>query len=73
MQNWGDFERGEEIGCVLQLYFFPSSLLILRQKSVGCINQYDTEQPTKHVNSTHLSSRDGHLNLYWTDPDQSPE
>uniref|UniRef100_A0ACD5YFX6 Uncharacterized protein n=2 Tax=Avena sativa TaxID=4498 RepID=A0ACD5YFX6_AVESA len=37
------------------------------------INQYDTEQPPKYVNNTHLSSRVGRLNPDWTDPDQSPE
>ncbi|KAG2660590.1 MYG1 protein C694.04c-like [Panicum virgatum] len=37
------------------------------------INQYDTDQPPKYVNNTHLSSRVGRLNLDWTDPDQSPE
>lgn len=37
------------------------------------INQYDTDQPPKYVNNTHLSSRVGRLNLDWTEPDQSPE
>ncbi|EPS61140.1 hypothetical protein M569_13659, partial [Genlisea aurea] len=37
------------------------------------INQYDTDQPARYVNSTHLSSRVGRLNLDWTDPDQSSE
>ncbi|XP_027336189.1 UPF0160 protein MYG1, mitochondrial isoform X2 [Abrus precatorius] len=37
------------------------------------INQYDTDQPPKYVNNTHLSSRVGRLNLDWTDPDQSLE
>ena len=37
------------------------------------INQFDTDQPPKYVNNTHLSSRVGRLNLDWTDPDQSPE
>ncbi|KAL3037822.1 hypothetical protein AAZX31_01G092100 [Glycine max] len=37
------------------------------------INQYDTDQPPRYVNNTHLSSRVGRLNLDWTDPDQSPE
>nr|CAB3450714.1 unnamed protein product [Digitaria exilis] len=37
------------------------------------INQYDTDQPPKYVNNTHLSSRVGRLNPDWTDPDQSPE
>ncbi|KAK7350046.1 hypothetical protein VNO77_08097 [Canavalia gladiata] len=37
------------------------------------INQYDTDQPPRYVNNTHLSSRAGRLNLDWTDPDQSPE
>lgn len=36
------------------------------------INQYDTDQPPKYVNNTHLSSRVGRLNLDWIDPDQSP-
>ncbi|KAL4187525.1 hypothetical protein AMTRI_Chr09g19420 [Amborella trichopoda] len=37
------------------------------------INQYDTDQPPKYVNNTHLSSRVGRLNLDWTDPDQSSQ
>ncbi|OWM72201.1 hypothetical protein CDL15_Pgr018085 [Punica granatum] len=37
------------------------------------INQYDTDQPPRYVNNTHLSSRVGRLNLDWTEPDQSPE
>lgn len=37
------------------------------------INQYDTDQPPRYVNNTHLSSRVGRLNLDWIDPDQSPE
>ncbi|KAK3144774.1 hypothetical protein QOZ80_4AG0317700 [Eleusine coracana subsp. coracana] len=37
------------------------------------INRYDTDQPPKYVNNTHLSSRVGRLNPDWTDPDQSPE
>ncbi|KAJ4846330.1 hypothetical protein Tsubulata_005924 [Turnera subulata] len=37
------------------------------------INQYDTDQPPKYVNNTHLSSRVGKLNLDWTEPDQSSE
>ncbi|KAI4303613.1 hypothetical protein MLD38_039221 [Melastoma candidum] len=37
------------------------------------INKYDTDQPPKYVNNTHLSSRVGRLNLDWIDPDQSPE
>ncbi|KAL3499081.1 hypothetical protein ACH5RR_041813 [Cinchona calisaya] len=37
------------------------------------INQYDTNQPPKYVNNTHLSSRVGRLNLDWIDPDQSSE
>ncbi|WOK98732.1 hypothetical protein Cni_G07444 [Canna indica] len=37
------------------------------------INQYDTDQPPKYVNNTHLSPRVGHLNLEWIDPDQSFE
>ncbi|KAL7123588.1 hypothetical protein ACP275_01G114200 [Erythranthe tilingii] len=37
------------------------------------INQYDTEQPPRYVNNTHLSSRVGKLNLDWTNPDQSSE
>ncbi|XP_050230020.1 uncharacterized protein LOC126679123 [Mercurialis annua] len=37
------------------------------------INRYDTDQPPKYVNNTHLSSRVGRLNLDWIDPDQSPE
>lgn len=37
------------------------------------INQFDTDQPPKYVNNTHLSSRLGRFNLDWTDPDQSQE
>ncbi|KAK2981912.1 hypothetical protein RJ640_019132 [Escallonia rubra] len=37
------------------------------------INQYDTDQPPRYVNNTHLSSRVGRFNLDWTDPDQSAE
>ncbi|KAL0436963.1 UNVERIFIED_CONTAM: hypothetical protein Sradi_0404200 [Sesamum radiatum] len=37
------------------------------------INQYDTDQPPRYVNNTHLSSRVGKLNLDWTEPDQSAE
>ncbi|KAM3306070.1 MYG1 protein isoform X1 [Capsicum chacoense] len=37
------------------------------------INQYDTDQPPRYVNNTHLSSRVGKLNLDWTEPDQSSE
>ncbi|KAI8562760.1 hypothetical protein RHMOL_Rhmol03G0060100 [Rhododendron molle] len=37
------------------------------------INQFDTEQPPRYVNNTHLSSRVGRLNLDWMDLDQSPE
>lgn len=37
------------------------------------INQYDTDQPPRYVNNTHLSSRVGKLNLDWMDPDQSAE
>ncbi|KNA16891.1 hypothetical protein SOVF_085070 [Spinacia oleracea] len=37
------------------------------------INQYDTDQPPRYVNNTHLSSRVGKHNLDWTDPDQSAE
>ncbi|XP_031262709.1 UPF0160 protein-like [Pistacia vera] len=39
------------------------------------INQYDTEKPPspRYVNSTHLSSRVGKLNLDWIEPDQSSE
>ncbi|RVW14916.1 UPF0160 protein [Vitis vinifera] len=37
------------------------------------INQYDTDQPLRYVNNTHLSSRVGKLNLDWMDPDQSSE
>ncbi|KAF3434203.1 hypothetical protein FNV43_RR25306 [Rhamnella rubrinervis] len=37
------------------------------------INQYDTDQPARYVNNTHLSARVGRLNLDWIDPDQSPE
>ncbi|CAH9124943.1 unnamed protein product [Cuscuta epithymum] len=37
------------------------------------VNQYDTDQPPKYVNNTHLSSRVGRINLDWTESDQSPE
>ncbi|KAJ3680167.1 hypothetical protein LUZ60_016445 [Juncus effusus] len=37
------------------------------------INQYDTDQPPKYVNNTHLSSRVGRLNPDWMEPDQSSE
>uniref|UniRef100_A0A804I2H4 Metal-dependent protein hydrolase n=1 Tax=Musa acuminata subsp. malaccensis TaxID=214687 RepID=A0A804I2H4_MUSAM len=37
------------------------------------INQYDTDQPPKYVNNTHLSSRVGSLNLEWVDSDHSSE
>lgn len=37
------------------------------------INQFNTEQPPRYVNNTHLSSRVGRLNLDWMDQDQSPE
>ena len=37
------------------------------------INRYDTDQPPRYVNNTHLSSRVGKLNLDWMDPDQSSE
>ncbi|XP_011070374.1 UPF0160 protein C27H6.8 [Sesamum indicum] len=37
------------------------------------INQYNTDQPPRYVNNTHLSSRVGKLNLDWVDPDQSAE
>ncbi|KAL0394624.1 UNVERIFIED_CONTAM: hypothetical protein Slati_4428600 [Sesamum latifolium] len=37
------------------------------------INQFDTDQPPRYMNNTHLSSRVGKLNLDWIDPDQSPE
>ncbi|KAH9321909.1 hypothetical protein KI387_016548, partial [Taxus chinensis] len=37
------------------------------------ISRYDTDQPPKYVNSTHLSARVGRLNLDWIDEDQSPE
>ncbi|PKA53473.1 hypothetical protein AXF42_Ash020896 [Apostasia shenzhenica] len=37
------------------------------------INQYDTEQPPRYVNNTHLSSRIGRLNLDWVDPEQSSQ
>ncbi|KAM7491524.1 hypothetical protein LguiA_034445 [Lonicera macranthoides] len=37
------------------------------------INQYDTDQPPRYVNNTHLSSRVGKFNLDWIEPDQSPE
>ncbi|CAA0843240.1 Metal-dependent protein hydrolase [Striga hermonthica] len=37
------------------------------------INRYDTDQPPRYVNNTHLSSRVGKLNLDWIDPDQSSE
>lgn len=37
------------------------------------INQFDTDQPPRYVNNTHLSSRVGRLNLDWTDADQSSD
>ena len=37
------------------------------------INQYDTDQPPRYLNNTHLSARVGRLNLDWIDPDQSSE
>lgn len=37
------------------------------------INQYDTDQPPRYVNNTHLSSRVGRFNLDWVDPDQSAD
>ena len=37
------------------------------------INQYDTDQPPRYLNNTHLSTRVGRLNLDWIDPDQSSE
>jgi len=37
------------------------------------INRYDTDQPPRYVNNTHLSPRVGRLNLDWIDPDQSQE
>jgi uncharacterized UPF0160 family protein len=37
------------------------------------INQYDTDQPPRYVNNTHLSSRVGKLNPDWTEPDQSSD
>ncbi|PIN02958.1 putative metal-binding protein [Handroanthus impetiginosus] len=37
------------------------------------INQYDTDEPPRYVNNTHLSSRVGKLNLEWIDPDHSAE
>jgi uncharacterized UPF0160 family protein len=37
------------------------------------INMYDTDQPPKYINNTHLSSRVGKINIDWIDEDQSPE
>lgn len=37
------------------------------------INMYDTDQPPKYINNTHLSSRVGRINIDWIDEDQSPE
>lgn len=37
------------------------------------INQYESDQPPRYVNNTHLSSRVGKFNLDWIDPDQSSE
>ncbi|XP_076915285.1 uncharacterized protein LOC143574582 [Bidens hawaiensis] len=37
------------------------------------INQYETDQSPKYVNTTTLSSRISRLNLNWYDDDQSPE
>ena len=53
----------------------PNMLIMLQGLDAidNGINQYDTDQPPKYVNNTHLSSRVGRLNPDWTDPDQSPE
>ncbi|PKU68157.1 hypothetical protein MA16_Dca012826 [Dendrobium catenatum] len=37
------------------------------------ISRYDTDQPPRYLNNTHLSARIGRLNLDWMDPDQSSE
>lgn len=37
------------------------------------ISRYDTDQPPRYLNDTHLSARIGRLNLDWMDPDQSSE
>ncbi|KAF8030577.1 hypothetical protein BT93_E2879 [Corymbia citriodora subsp. variegata] len=37
------------------------------------ISQYDTDQPPRYVNHTHLSARVAKLNPDWIDPDQSSE
>ncbi|KAJ6945991.1 hypothetical protein NC651_000919 [Populus alba x Populus x berolinensis] len=53
---------------------FKNTLFYLLQATDAIdngINQYDMDQPPRYVNSTHLSSRVGKLNLDWTDPDQS--
>jgi uncharacterized UPF0160 family protein len=53
----------------------PNTLVMLQALDAidNGINQYDTDQPPKYVNNTHLSSRVGRFNLDWTDPDQSLE
>ncbi|KAG6791546.1 hypothetical protein POTOM_000669 [Populus tomentosa] len=55
---------------------FKNTLFYLLQATDAIdngINQYDMDQPPRYVNSTHLSSRVGKLNLDWADPDQSPK
>ncbi|KAG0498581.1 hypothetical protein HPP92_003272 [Vanilla planifolia] len=37
------------------------------------INKYDTDEPPRYIDNTHLSARVGRLNLDWMDPDQSSE
>uniref|UniRef100_A0A804NUN3 Metal-dependent protein hydrolase n=1 Tax=Zea mays TaxID=4577 RepID=A0A804NUN3_MAIZE len=64
-------EDHEDVHC-LYLAIYKSFVEALDAIDNG-INQYDTDQPPKYVNNTHLSSRVGRFNLDWTDPDQSLE
>ncbi|XP_072987492.1 uncharacterized protein [Typha latifolia] len=69
-----ELELAEDHEDVQQLYLaiYKSFIEALDAIDNG-INQYDTDQPPKYVNNTHLSSRVGRLNLNWMDPDQSSE
>ncbi|KAJ7010401.1 hypothetical protein NC653_000984 [Populus alba x Populus x berolinensis] len=55
------------------LAWYHSNVDIATDAIDNGINQYDMDQPPSYVNSTHLSSRVGKLNLDWADPDQSPK
>lgn len=58
----------------IQLFVFLVAYLCQAIDAVdNGINEYDTDQPPKYVNNTHLSSRVGRLNLDWMDPDQSSD